>query len=162
MVETAECNLVEVWLMEGGVVDRSSTKWLSVWISEVVYTWTCEHIVNMTSRQDISNQQDNICSMWLIVGLSNDERNKCDTLGRPSDDHEDTCATVLTTSCVSAIDVYRENIAQTQPSTSPEWGGKHDIEINMSKTIVGKTSEKEARHVNETHEKTFFLAHACY
>ena len=71
--------------------------------------------------------------------------------------------TIFITSCVSVIDVCIANKTQTQPSTSPEWGRKHDIVINMPKTTVGQTSEKEARHVEETHKMTFRVcAHACY
>ena len=44
-----------------------------------------------------------------------------------------------------------------------EHGRKHDITINMRKMTVGLTSEKEARHVEETHKMTFRVcAHACY
>jgi len=68
-----------------------------------------------------------------------------------------------TTSCVSAIYVYIVNTTQAQPSSSPEGGHKHDIEINMPKMTVRQTSEKEARHVEETHEMTFHVCvHACY
>jgi len=41
-------------------------------------------------------------------------RNKCDTSDRTSNDHDDTCAKVLKTMCVSAIDVYIETKTHTQ------------------------------------------------
>lgn len=51
---------------------------------------------------------------------------------------------MYTTSCVSAIDVYTKNIAQTQPSTSLEKGDKNDIEFNMRKTtLVEKVKNKQ-------------------
>lgn len=52
--------------------------------------------------------------MWLTVGLPNGERDKCDASDRPSDDHDNTCTIVLTTLCVSAIDVCIANTTQTQ------------------------------------------------
>lgn len=72
--------------MEGGLVDRSLTKWLSVWMSELMYTWPCEHTLNITWWQDISNQQENICLVWLTAGLSNGESEKYDTSDRPLND----------------------------------------------------------------------------
>lgn len=71
--------------------------------------------------------------------------------------------TLRTTSCVSVIDVYIVNTTQRQPSTSAELGRKHDIAINMLKMTVGRTSEKEARHVEEIDKMTFHVyTHACY
>lgn len=84
-------------------------------------------------------------------------------MDRPSDDRENNCVTVLSTSCVSVIDVYILNTTQYKPSTSLEQGCKHGITIKMSKTIVGQTSEKEEKHVEETHEMPFCVcSHACY
>ena len=97
------------------------------------------------------------------MGLSNGESDKLDTSDRPSYDYDNTWETVLTTSCVSAIYAYMADITQIQPSTSPEQGRKNGIAINMLKTIVGRASEKEARHVEETHKMTFSVwEHACY
>ena len=59
---------VEVRLLEGNLFVRTLEKWLSVWASEFVNTWPCKHIINMTWRQDTSNHQDNIHSVWLING----------------------------------------------------------------------------------------------
>ena len=56
---------MEAQLMEGGLVDKSSEKWSSLWESELVYAWPYEHTLNMTWQEDILNQQDNICSVWL-------------------------------------------------------------------------------------------------
>ena len=74
--------------------------------------------------------------------------------------------TMLTTLCVSANNV---NIVKTththkdKPLKSPEQGCKHDIVINMLMMTVGQTSEKEERHVEETHKMTFHVCtHACY
>jgi len=56
------------------------------------------------------------------------------------------------------IDVHIPKAKQThkeKPSKSPELDHKHDIPINMPKTIVVSTSENEARHVGETHGMTF-------
>ena len=83
------------------------------------------------------------------------------TLDRHSNDFDDTCVTVLTKSCVRAINVYIASTTQTKPSTSIERGRKHDITINMLKMKVGQTSEKEARHVEETHKMTFFHLRTC-
>lgn len=95
---------------------------------------------------------------WLI-GVSD----KHDTWDRHSNDHENTLATMLTTSCVSLIDVYITNTSHSQPSTSSKWGLNDEITINMPKTTFGQTSEKEARHVEETHTITFRVCtHACY
>lgn len=50
-----------------------------------------------------------------------------------------------------------------KPSKSLEPDGKHDIEIDMPKMIVGSTSKKEVRHVAKTHGMTFSAyKHACY
>lgn len=95
---------------------------------------------------------------WLM-----DVNNKHDTCAKHSNDRDDTCTTILTTSCVSVIDVYIVNTTQTKPSTSLEWGRKHDITIKIPKKIVGRTNENEERHVEETHKMTFYVcAHACY
>ncbi len=46
-----------------GLVDIASTKWLSVWSSELVHPWPFEHTPNMTRWQDTSNRQDNMFSV---------------------------------------------------------------------------------------------------
>ena len=54
----------------------------------------------------------------VLVQLSNGERNKCDTWDRPLDVRDDNCAIVLTTLCVSVIDVYIENKTHTHKVAS--------------------------------------------
>jgi len=137
--------------MEGGPVDRSLEKWLSVWASELVYTWNCEHTLNMTRWQDILSQQGNIFLVRLTAGLSNDESDKCDTSNRPLDDHDDTSVTVLTTSCVSVIDVYIVKKTQTQTfditrMRSQAWHNNEHVKDDSwpnkkkgSKTCTGNT-----------------------
>ena len=71
---------------------------------------------------------------------------------------------MLTTFYMSAMGVHIAKTTQTHkyiPSKSPEPDRKHDIEINMPKVIVGSKSEKEARHVEETHEIIFLCFHTC-
>lgn len=100
------------------------------------------------------------------MGLSIGGRDKCNTWDRPSDNRDDTCAIVFTTLCVSMTCVHIAKTTQTHkyiPSKSLEQGYKHDTTINMPKTTVGSTSEKEARHVEETHGITSRACkHACY
>lgn len=77
-----------------------------------------------------------------------------------SNDHDDTCATMFTNLCVSVTSLHIDKITQThkdKPSTLQELGHKHDIKINMPKTIVGQTSKKEVRHIEETLEMTLCL-----
>ncbi len=93
----------------------------------------------MTQWQDTSNYQDNIYSMWLTNSASN-KHETCDIL---LNDCDDACTTVHTTSCVSVIDVYMVNTTQTQPSTSPKWGCKQDIVINMLKQKLVEQVEKK-------------------
>lgn len=100
------------------------------------------------------------CTQCDYLTVVSGRRDTCDKL---LNDYDDTCERVLTTSCVSLIDVYIASTTQTQPSTSRERGHKHDIKINMLNMIVGWTREKEARHVEETHKMNFCVcAHAFY
>ena len=113
---------------------------------------------NMTTLTTRTTQK-----RMTLCGTVSAAREKCDTWDRPLDDRGNTCMTVLTTLSVSVIDVYIVRKTQTQPSTSPKLGHKKDIIINVMKTIVGRISEKEARHVEERHKMTFHVcAHACY
>jgi len=74
--------------------------------------------------------------------------------------------TVLTTLCVSVTGVHIAKTTQTHKdknSKSLESYHKHDIEINIPKTIVGSASKKEARHIEETHGMNFSgYKHAYY
>lgn len=70
------------------------------------------------------------------MGMSRDESDKCDTWGRPLDDRDDTCATILITLCVSVMWVYIAEKSQThkdKPLKSLEQDCKHDKAINMPK-----------------------------
>ena len=58
------------------------------------------------------------------MGLFRSESNKCDTWDKPLDDRDDTCTTMFTNFCMSAIGVYMAKttcIHKYQPSRSPEW-----------------------------------------
>ena len=74
--------------------------------------------------------------------------------------------TVLATLCVSVTGVHIAKTTQTHkyiPSKSLDQSYKHETTINMPKMTVGSTSEKEARHIEETHGITFSaFKHACY
>lgn len=74
---------------------KSVSKWTYVYI-------TFKHTLNMTCRQDTSNQQDNMphCDYLKV------ESDKCDTWDRSLNDYDNTCTKLFTTSCASAIDVY--------------------------------------------------------
>lgn len=124
--ETLQCNSVEVQLMEGGLVDRRSEK-----IGKCLSEWTREYMTlrrhtqhDLTTRHLKPTRQH--VSMWLTTRLSNGESNKCDTSDIPSDDCVDSCTTVLTTLCMSVIDVYIVNKIPTQifnitRTRSQEW-----------------------------------------
>lgn len=77
-----------------------------------------------------------------------------------SNDRDNTCVKVHATLCVSATDVDKVKTTHAhkdKPSKFREQIRKRDIAINMSKTTVGQTSEKEVRHVEEPHEMNFCL-----
>jgi len=78
--------------------------------------------------------------------LSNVEIHNCDTSHRTLDNHDDTCAIVLMTLCVSATGVYIVETThgnEDKPSISPKQGRKHDMAINMPKMTVGQTSKRK-------------------
>ncbi len=51
---------VKVWLLEGDLVVITLAKWLSVWGSEKVHTWTCKH--TLTWLDDETNQ-----TIWIVT-----------------------------------------------------------------------------------------------
>lgn len=143
----------DVWLLEVGLADRVSTKWPSVWMIDFVHAWPHEHTLNMTWRQDPSNQQDNIHLVWLIDGVS-DKRDTCD---RSSNDHDDACVTVHTTLCVSATDVYIKDTTCTHTGKTCTWP-KHDskcnIVTNMPKYVRWTIKRWRCKDSTWAHRKT--------
>lgn len=84
-------------------------------------------------RQHRPLGQGKTCPRWYFLRAESDKR---DTWDRPSDDSDDTCATMLTTLCVSTTDVHIAKRTQThkeRPSKSPKQDCKHDKETNMPK-----------------------------
>lgn len=78
-------------------------------------------------------QQDKTCPQWDCLGVESDKREICD---RPLDDRDDTCATLLTTLCVSMTGVHIAKTTQKnkeKPSKSPEKYCKNGKAINMPK-----------------------------
>lgn len=100
------------------------------------------------------------CAQWYCLKVKSD---KCDTWDGYSNDHDNTCATVLTNFCVSMINVH---IARTTWTNLQNFQNKIAIMIYEStcqKKTVGPTSEKEARHIEGTHGITFSAyKHAFY
>jgi len=100
--------------MEGGLVGRSSTKWLSVWASELVYTWPCEHTLNMSCDKTPRTNKTTYAMCDWLKGTSD----KCDTWDRSLKDHDDNCTTLHTTLCASMTDAYIMNTTCTHKDRS--------------------------------------------
>jgi len=68
-------------------------------------------------------------------------------------DHDNTCVVMHATLCVGATNVdkaKKTNAHKEIPSRLTKQTRKHDIAINMPKTIVGQTSKKEVRQRGNT------------
>jgi len=59
----------------------------------------------MRQHRPLGNQLET-CPRWYCLKAKSDKR---ETRDRPSDDHDDTCAIVLTNFCVSAMGVHMVN-----------------------------------------------------
>lgn len=101
-------NRLMVWLSEGSLVIRTSTKWLSVWMSEKCKCdLTNKHPRDLTTRWLKPTRQT--CSTWLTDG----GRNKRVTCDLSLIDRDDVCVIVNVTPCASATYVFIVNITCT-------------------------------------------------
>ncbi len=156
-VETVQCSSARVWLLEGDLVIKDSAKWLSVWVSELMHTWSCEHTVNMNWQQDASNHQDNIYSVWL----TNDVSDKHETCDRSFNDQGDAFMIVHTTPFLSVTDVYIVNIVCTHELGPCAWlqhGCQCDIVTNMEKDVQWIVKQGGYKYSTRPHRWAWVLA----
>lgn len=112
-------------LLEGSLVIKTSTKWLSVWTNEI-----CKCDLTNTHPHDLTMRwlkpTRHTCSTWLTDGASD----KRDTRDWSLINHDDTCVIVNVTPCASATDVFIANITGTHKAKT----------LSMTKTWL------QARH----------------